>query len=122
MQKILDFYTFVDYNLIIYGFVENYADLTARRGKDGRIMEVLATARANDFKTGKELARVEGIFTCDECENYGQFTHAHGDDIEEFLMDKLREELGEDTDFIVKFDCVELEDNDDEEEDEEDEE
>lgn len=86
-------------------------------------MEVLGKIRVNDKETGELLAKVEAVFTCDECESMDEFEHAHGDDIEEFLFNEAGERLGEEyeyEDVIARVDLVELcEDDEDEDTDDE---
>lgn len=74
-------------------------------------MEVLGKIRLNDKDTGELLAKVEMVFTCDECEDLDGFKHAHAEDIEEFLINAAGEELPEEyegVDVISRFDLVEL--------------
>lgn len=89
-------------------------------------MDVLGKMRVNDKDTGELLAKVEAVFTCDECEDLDEFKHAHAEDIEEFLINAAGEELPEEyegIDVIARFDLVELsEDGEDEDTDDYDEE
>lgn len=88
-------------------------------------MEVLGKVRLNDEDTGELLAKFEAVFTCGECEDMDEFTHAHSEEITEFLLDKAGEQLPEEyagVDVIAMLDLVELceEGEDTDEDDEED--
>ncbi len=78
------------------------------------MIEILGQMRVNDKKTGEILQKVEAIFTCEDCDSYERFCHAHGADIEEFLLSKIKErENGKES--IVKIHLIELEENNEQE-------
>lgn len=72
-------------------------------------MTVLVTMKVNDCNNGELLASAEGCFFCDECEDLDEFENEHGEDIEEFLENRIHPEIITE-DSIIRFDYLELAD------------
>lgn len=72
-------------------------------------MTVLATMRVNDRNDGELLAKTEGVFTCDECEDLEEFENEHGEDIEEFLENSIHPEIITDNS-VIRIEYLELAD------------
>ena len=72
-------------------------------------MTVLATMRVNDRNDGELLAKTEGVFTCDECEDFDEFDEEHGDEIEEFLLNSIHPDALT-GDYVTRLDLIELAD------------
>lgn len=72
-------------------------------------MEVLATMKVNDGKTGELLQVIRAFFTCDECADLDEFDEEHGDEIEEFLENSIHPDnlTG---DYVTRLELVELAD------------
>lgn len=72
-------------------------------------MTVLVTMRVNSRNDGELLAKMEGVFTCDECEDLDEFENEHGEDIEEFLENSIHPEIITD-DSVIRVEYLELAD------------
>ena len=84
-------------------------------------MEIYAVLRVNDSDTGELLEKVDGFFLCGECESLEEFEETHGDDVTEYLENKLEYDY-DGTGAIARVDFVQLADDFDDEDDNGDEE
>lgn len=83
-------------------------------------MEIYAVLKVNDGETGELLEKVDGFFSCDECENSEEFEERHGDDLLEYFENKLKYDYSG-MGALVRMDVVALADDyEDEDEDEDD--
>ena len=73
-------------------------------------MEVYAVLKINDSETGELLEKVDCFFTCDECESIEEFHENFGDEILEFLENKL-EYVYDGTGVLERVDIVLLSDD-----------
>ena len=73
-----------------------------------------------DGETGELLEKVDGFFSCDECESLEEFEERHGDDLLEYFENKLKYDYSG-MGALVRMDVVALADDyEDEDEDEDD--
>lgn len=71
-------------------------------------MLVLAKMTINDGKTGEFRQKLMALFEDEECNDLDEFDEEHGDEIEQFLLDRIHPD-NTCADFVTRVELLELE-------------